>query len=86
MLCCLSGPELTILSAVIASQIACCVPEEQLELYAALYSAIGDQIALILTAGCGKGEDTAGKGMSVSARSRLLFLRGGPAPIHREEI
>lgn len=54
MLCCLSGPELTLLSAVIANQIACCVPEDELELYAALYAAIGDQLALILTAGCGR--------------------------------
>lgn len=41
------------LSALIALQIACCVPEEELELLSALYSSIGDQLSLIgAAAGC----------------------------------
>lgn len=53
MLCQCSGKELTLLATIIANQIACCVPEEQLELLAAFYSSLGDQLALIAAAGCG---------------------------------
>lgn len=52
MLCGLSGAELTLLASAIANQIACCSPEEELELLAALYTSIGDQLALIAAAGC----------------------------------
>ena len=52
MLCELSGQELTLLAAVIANQIACCVPEEQLSLLGAFYTVLGDQLALIASAGC----------------------------------
>lgn len=56
MLCNCSGKELTFLSAIIAIQIAECVSEEEVELLAALYCSIGDQLALIASAGCGKSE------------------------------
>lgn len=54
MLCQCSGKELTLLAAVIANQIACCVPEEQLGLLGAFYTVLGDQLALIASAGCEK--------------------------------
>ena len=54
MLCQCSGAELSLLATAIANQIASCVPEEQIELLAALYTSIGDQLALIAAAGCGK--------------------------------
>ncbi|HWR24130.1 MAG TPA: hypothetical protein VN366_11710 [Feifaniaceae bacterium] len=55
MLCQCSGRELAFLSSVLAIQIASCVPEGQLELLAALYCSIGDQLALIAAAGCDDG-------------------------------
>lgn len=56
MLCRCSGKELTFLAAILANQIAECVSEEEVELLAALYSSIGDQLALIASACCGKSE------------------------------
>lgn len=57
MLCKCSGQELTLLAAVIAVEIACCVPEEEIELLGALYTVLGDQLALIAAAGCDNKSD-----------------------------
>lgn len=52
MLCDCSGTELVLISAAIAIEIAKCVTEEELELLSALYTTIGDQLALIAAQGC----------------------------------
>ncbi len=57
MLCELSGQELTLLAAIIAVEIARCVPEEEIALLGALYTVLGDQLALIAAAGCDNNSD-----------------------------
>lgn len=52
MLCDCSGTELVLISAVIAIELSKCVTEEELELLSALYTTIGDQLALIAVQGC----------------------------------
>ncbi len=54
MLCDCSGKELALLATFIAIQMASCLPQEEIDLLAALYTSIGDQLTLIATAGCGK--------------------------------
>ncbi len=56
MLCSCSGPELVLIAAAIAIEISKCVTEEELQLLSALYTTIGDQLALIAAQGCGSGE------------------------------
>ncbi len=54
MLCQCSGSELALLATFIAIQMASCLPQEEIDLVAALYTSIGDQLVLISAAGSGK--------------------------------
>lgn len=46
-----SGTELVLISTAIAIEISKCVTEEELEILSALYTTIGDQLALIAVKG-----------------------------------
>lgn len=52
MLCSCSGPELVLIAAAIAIELSKCVTKEELPLIGALYTTIGDQLALIAAQGC----------------------------------